>query len=664
MASMVAQVGGMLAPVAIILGEIYPALTLIISGSAAFLMSFLAYFLPETRNFNLPDTIEELQQQQCIIADTPSQSRSFRGMAFSDILHIVGGAGAFQLIHVLMLYMSIVMYASHDLIQNFSAATPGHHCRVPWMENASLEAPQDSPFNLSEEDLLRVAIPWEQDSLSRCSRFVRPQWQLLLNDSADVSDQVEIEGCVDGWEFEPSEFPITIINEWNLVCKRHALRQMADFSYLGGLLAGGIVLGGLADKYGRRTMMILSNLLVGVSGICATFAPNISVYTMARFFVGMCSIGAYLNAFTLGLEWLDVTHHVQFSSFSSYTYSFGHFILAGLAYVIRDWHHLQLATTSIHFLFAITAWYGSTPPNYHASITNSTNQQFRRRSFECLRTDGGTTRHHISSPELRSSLHPESARWLLLQGRHEEALKLLKRVARINRKQLTEADLNIQVLKKEMEKEKNIQSDHSSSPLDLLRVKELRKQTFVLSISWFTILFCYYGIALNLEVIKIDIFLLLVIFGVLDLPMLLVSMAMMSYFGRRIVLCGLLLISSCTFFALTLMPADQLVVRAAFAVIGRMVIAAEFNAIMLLTGELYPTVVRQNSLGFMTTIAQIGTLMAPLIILSRDVYVFIPELSFALLSMISGLLALMLPETLNINLPDTMEDLIRQRKRT
>uniref|UniRef100_UPI00358E51CE solute carrier family 22 member 6-B-like n=1 Tax=Myxine glutinosa TaxID=7769 RepID=UPI00358E51CE len=218
--------------------------------------------------------------------------------------------------------------------------------------------------------------------------------------------------------------------------------------------------------------------------------------------------------------------------------------------------------------------------------------QFRRRSFECLRTDGGTTRHHISSPELRSSLHPESARWLLLQGRHEEALKLLKRVARINRKQLTEADLNIQVLKKEMEKEKNIQSDHSSSPLDLLRVKELRKQTFVLSISWFTILFCYYGIALNLEVIKIDIFLLLVIFGVLDLPMLLVSMAMMSYFGRRIVLCGLLLISSCTFFALTLMPADQLVVRAAFAVIGRMVIAAEFNAIMLLTGELYPTVVR------------------------------------------------------------------------
>jgi len=74
----------------------------------------------------------------------------------------------------------------------------------------------------------------------------------------------------------------------------------------------------------------------------------------------------------------------------------------------------------------------------------------------------------------------------------------------------------------------------------------------------FTILFCYYGIALNLEVIKVNIFRLLVIFGVLDLPMLLISMAMMSYFGRRIVLSGLLLLSSCAFFALTLTPAGNI----------------------------------------------------------------------------------------------------------
>uniref|UniRef100_A0A8C4Q8I2 Major facilitator superfamily (MFS) profile domain-containing protein n=2 Tax=Eptatretus burgeri TaxID=7764 RepID=A0A8C4Q8I2_EPTBU len=390
---------------------------------------------------------------------------------------------------------------------------------------------------------------------------------------------------------------------------------MANFAYLGGLLVGGIVLGGLADKYGRRKMMILSHILVGVSGIFATFAPNIFVYTISRFFVAFGAIGSYINAFTLGFEWLDVKHHVKFSSFSSYTYSFGHFILAGLAYVMQDWHHLQLATTSIHFLFFITACF-----------------------------------------------HPESARWLLLQGRHEEALKLLKRVARINGKHLTEADLNIHVLTKEME-EKNIPSDNSASLLDLIRVKELRKQTIILSISWFTILFCYYGIALNLEVIKVNIFLLLVIFGVLDLPMLLASMAMMSYFGRRIVLSGLFLLSSCAFFALTLTPADHLVVRAAFAVIGRMAIATSYNANMLLTGELYPTVVRQNSLGMMSMIAQVGTLMAPLIILSRDMYLFLPELSFALLSMISGLLALLLPETFKTIPPDTMEDLIRQRKR-
>uniref|UniRef100_A0A8C4NHZ2 Uncharacterized protein n=1 Tax=Eptatretus burgeri TaxID=7764 RepID=A0A8C4NHZ2_EPTBU len=96
---------------------------------------------------------------------------------------------------------------------NFSAATPRHYCRIPWLENASLEAPPDFPWNLSKESLLRVAIPWEHDSLSRCSRYTQPQWQLLLNNSANVLDDVEIEYCVDGWVFDFSEFPTTIIKE-------------------------------------------------------------------------------------------------------------------------------------------------------------------------------------------------------------------------------------------------------------------------------------------------------------------------------------------------------------------------------------------------------------------------------------------------------------------
>ena len=133
-------------------------------------------------------------------------------MAFLQLLKTVGDSGRFQLINAILLCIPLLVMPSHMLIQNFTAATPQHHCRVPWLENASLEALKDSPWNLSK-NLLRVAIPWDQDSLSMCSRYVRPQWQLLLNDSADGLEHAEIEGCVDGWVFDSSEFSSTIVTE-------------------------------------------------------------------------------------------------------------------------------------------------------------------------------------------------------------------------------------------------------------------------------------------------------------------------------------------------------------------------------------------------------------------------------------------------------------------
>uniref|UniRef100_A0A8C4QVN0 Uncharacterized protein n=1 Tax=Eptatretus burgeri TaxID=7764 RepID=A0A8C4QVN0_EPTBU len=120
-------------------------------------------------------------------------------MAFLKLLKIVGDSGRFQLINAILLCIPMLVIPSHMLIQNFTAATPRHHCRVPWLVNASPEA--------------QVAIPWEHDSLSKCSRYVRPQWQLLMNDSADMLADVEIEGCVDGWEFDSSEFKSTIVTE-------------------------------------------------------------------------------------------------------------------------------------------------------------------------------------------------------------------------------------------------------------------------------------------------------------------------------------------------------------------------------------------------------------------------------------------------------------------
>ncbi|KAG8564121.1 hypothetical protein GDO81_016331 [Engystomops pustulosus] len=59
--STMARIGGIVAPLVKMLGEFYPFLPLLIYGGIPILSGLLVYFLPETVNKPLPDTIEEVE---------------------------------------------------------------------------------------------------------------------------------------------------------------------------------------------------------------------------------------------------------------------------------------------------------------------------------------------------------------------------------------------------------------------------------------------------------------------------------------------------------------------------------------------------------------------------------------------------------------------------
>lgn len=122
-------------------------------------------------------------------------------MAFANLLEHVGGMGRFQVASVLLLALPVLMMASHNLLQNFTAATGDHRCRLRWEVNAT---------GLDPQDLLRVSVPRGE----RCRRFVTPQWWLLeANASASNSSWPETEPCRDGWTYDRSVFTSTIITE-------------------------------------------------------------------------------------------------------------------------------------------------------------------------------------------------------------------------------------------------------------------------------------------------------------------------------------------------------------------------------------------------------------------------------------------------------------------
>lgn len=134
-------------------------------------------------------------------------------MTFAELLDHIGGMGRFQLIHVTLLVIPVLMTASHNLLQNFSAAVPGHHCQIRVTTNNTHGT--NVTQRLSAKDLLRVSIPMDGDwEPEKCRRFVTAQWQ-LLNNNATIANgtEMETEPCMDGWTYDMSVFTSTIIME-------------------------------------------------------------------------------------------------------------------------------------------------------------------------------------------------------------------------------------------------------------------------------------------------------------------------------------------------------------------------------------------------------------------------------------------------------------------
>lgn len=95
---------------------------------------------------------------------------------------------------------------------------------------------------------------------------------------------------------------------------------------------------------------------------------------------------------------------------------------------------------------------------------------------------------------------------------------------------------------------------------------------------------------------------------------------------------------------------------------GKLAITATFGAIYIYTSELIPTSVRSAALGTNSMCGRVGAIISPYIASLQTYGMWIPLMIFGLNSMISGLLILMLPDTMGRELPETINDALKLGK--
>ncbi|XP_030075175.1 solute carrier family 22 member 6-B isoform X2 [Microcaecilia unicolor] len=360
-------------------------------------------------------------------------------MGFRKLIEEETRMGPFQMVHVTLLCFPLLLVPSHNLMQIFTAAVPAHRCHISIDGDHKANIthyPNTSGGANFSKDPWHAFVPMDADQKpEQCLRFKAPQWQLLAGNTSSVGYETEI--CIDGWEYDRSIFTSTIVSEWNLVCDLRSSKEFAQSIYMAGVLVGAFVFGGLADRFGRRSILLWCSLQIAVMGSGAAFAPNFPAYCIFRFFTGMGLSGLLLNDFSLAVEWIPIKFRDIVFTALGYCITLSQLILAGVAYGIRDWHYLQLALSLPYFIVFLYSWWV-----------------------------------------------PESARWLVLNNKPEVALKTLKWVARMNGKQEEGENISLEALKAEIQKGVMAMTSRHSV-FDLFRTPSMCKITCCMTLVWY-----------------------------------------------------------------------------------------------------------------------------------------------------------------------------------
>jgi putative MFS transporter len=330
-----------------------------------------------------------------------------------------------------------------------------------------------------------------------------------------------------------------------------------------GMLIGAFVFGRLADRIGRRPVLLMAVVIDACFGVASAFAPDFTWLLALRLMTGI-GVGATLPVdYTMMAEFLPSDRRGRWLVLLESFWALGTIALAVLALWAVGW-----GDDAWRVIFLVTG--------IPALI-------------------GIVLRWYI----------PESPMYLHRSGKPDEARAVLERVARTNGRTLTMPPL--------------LPEPQDKTTLLSLFSGGLRRRSIALFVAWGLISIAYYGVFVYLPIrlsaegfgfMRGQEF--LIVLALVQLPGFALAAYGVERWGRKPTLVGFLLLSSVGCLGYSLGSSTVLVVGStllmSFALLGT------WGALYAFTPEVYPTRLRASGMGMAGAVARFGGLFAPAII--------------------------------------------------
>ncbi|XP_027462456.1 solute carrier family 22 member 4 isoform X1 [Zalophus californianus] len=542
------------------------------------------------------------------LAEDRSQDRCSRGAAVSsmrdydEVTSFLGEWGPFQRLIFFLLSASIIPNGFNGMSVVFLAATPEHRCRVPDTANLS-RAWRNHSVPLRLQDGREVPHSCRRYRLAAIANFSA----LGLEPGRDVDlEQLEQEGCVDGWEFSQDIYLSTIVTEWSLVCEDDWKTPLTSSLFFVGVLLGSFVSGQLSDRFGRKSILFATMAVQTGFSFLQIFSINWEMFTVLFVIVGMGQISNYVVAFILGTEILGKSVRILFSTLGVCTFfAVGYMLLPLFAYFIRDWRMLLLALT-VPGVLCIPLWW----------------------------------------------FIPESPRWLISQRRFRDAESIIQKAAKMNNIAAPTVIFDPMELQ-----ELKLPSQQKVFILDLFRTRNIATITIMSLLLWMLTSVGYFALSLNAPNLHGDAYLNCFLSALIEVPAYIVAWLLLRTLPRRYIIAGVLFLGGGVLLLIQLVPADYNFLSIGLVMLGKFGITSAFSMLYVFTAELYPTLVRNMAVGVTSMASRVGSIIAPYFVYLGAYDRVLPYIVMGSLTVFIGIITLFFPESFGMTLPETLEQM-------